>query len=431
MSPDTTKLLIADGTGTTADAVASFLKGDPSFELIGRVTTGEECLNAALLKRPDLVIIHSDLTQAPAIEVCEQLAQQNPDIGILMVLSAGFDEQLFQRMMGAGVTGFLFCPLQKDRTLEAIRSAVEKTERRSSVAAASVPEEDRRRVICVVGPRGGGGRTTVAVNLSCAIAKATTAGEKNNRVVLVDANVPGGDAAMFLDMNPRRTLADISPQTTVVDQVLVESLLQNHASGVALLVAANSETSERPELPRGVLLHVLTYLRRQFPFTVVDMPDAATEACRAVLDFSDDVLLVIGVDLPRLEAARVFLARLLESNFARGKIRAVLSDKNPYSKNIGTAEAERILDFPVAARLPCDMQAASAAINLGEPFVLRQPERPISRAIYDLAWALGVVEKPRESSLSGSLAALFRTAGFLKTAKLDRVHPRRTATVGR
>jgi pilus assembly protein CpaE len=270
----------------------------------------------------------------------------------------------------------------------------------------------------------------VAVNLSCAIAKATTAGEKNNRVVLVDANVPGGDAAMFLDMTPRRTLADISPQAKVIDQVMVESLLQNHASGVALLVAATSDSGERQELPCGMLLHVLTYLRRQFPFTVVDMPEAAGETCRAVLDFSDDVLLVVGVDLPRLEAARVYLARLLESNFSRGKIRVVLSDKNPYSKNIGAAEAERILDFPVAARLPCDMQAASSAINLGEPFVLREPDRPISRAIYDLACALGVGEQPGESSLSGSLAALFRTAGFLKTAKLDRVHPRRTGVVG-
>ncbi|MCX7823972.1 MAG: hypothetical protein N2689_00240 [Verrucomicrobiae bacterium] len=429
MSPDTIKLLIADGTGSTADAIGSFVKGDPSFEIIGRVSTGEECLNVALLKHPHLVIIHSGLTQVPAIDVCEQLAQQSPDIGVLMVLSVGFDEQLFQRMMGAGVAGFLFCPLQKERTLEAIRSAVEKTQRRLSLAAVE-SEEDRRRVICVVGSRGGAGCTTVAVNLSCAIAKTYPAEENGNRVVLVDANVPGGDAAMFLDMNPRRTLLDISPQVAVVDQVMVESLLQTHSSGVTLLAAAGSEPGDRLELPRGMLLHVLTYLRRQFPFTVVDLPGAGTEAFRGVLDFADEVLLVVGVDLPRLEAARVFLARLLESNFSRGKLRVVLSDKNPYSKNIGTAEAERILDFPVAARLPCDMQAATTAINLGEPFVLREPNRPISRAISDLARSLGAMETRKESSLATSLGALFRTASLFKASKGNGSARAKTGVVG-
>ena len=412
MNSETIRLLIADSTGSVADPILSFLKGDRTYEVVGRATTGDECLNMTLIKHPHLVIIHSELKNMSAIEACEQLAQQDSDVGVLMVLSAGFDEDLFQRMMGAGVAGFIFCPLEMNRTMDAIRSALmtKKKERQSLSAAPGAQEDDKRRVIAVIGSRGGSGRTTVAVNLSCAIAKATATRRDTSPVVLVDANVPGGDAAMFLDMNPRRTLLDISPKATVIDHVMVESLLENHPSGVSLLMAAGSETGDRPELPRGTLLHVLTHLRRQFPFTVVDMAETMTEASRAVLDFCDDVLLVVGADLPRLEAARLFMARLLESNFSRGKIHVVLNNKEPYSSNISTAEAEKILECRVAARLPYDKHTVPSAINLGQPFVLRQPDKPVSRAIHDLAHSLGAWEQHKESGL----AALFKTISSFK-----------------
>ena len=413
MSLTTTKILIADGTGSTADAIATFLKGDRAFEVIGRATTGDECLNMSVIKHPDVVMIHSDLKQPSAIEVCEQLTSENPNTSVLMMLTTGFDEDLFGRMMGASVAGFAFCPLQRDRTLDMIREAAEKTERRSHLVTLDPQEEDRPRVITVVGSRGGSGRTTIAANLACAIAKAAATKRKNNRVILVDANVPGGDAAAFLNMNPQRTLLDFLPKATVIDNVMVESLLENHPSGMMFLAAAGSETGDQMELPRGVLLHVLTHLRRRFLYTVVDMPEAATEASRAVLDFSDDVLLVVGVDLPRLEAARVFLARLLDLNFSRGKVHVVLNNKEPASSDIPTADAEEVLGFRAAARLPYDKSAVSTAINLGKPFVLDQPDKPVACAIHDLACSLGIIGR-RES---GRLAAFFKTSGLHKALR--------------
>jgi len=409
MNDKAIRILIADSEGSTGDSICVFLKGDESYEVVGRVADSGECLSMALIKHPDIAIIHSGLKPMSAIEVCEQLALQSPSTSIIMVLAVGFEENLFHRMMSAGVADFLICPLQKEQTLKEIRAVVEKcVARRHPVESAAHPEE-KQKVIAIVGCRGGGGRTTVAVNLGCALAGGAGKDAPAGRVALVDTNMPASDAAIFLDVEPRRTLADVLPQGMAVDRDVLESLLEGHSSGVMLLAAAGTGPREWSYLPRNALISVLAQLRNRFPFTVVDLADTVAETSRAVLDFCDDLVLVVGVDLPRLQAARLFLLRLLESNFPNEKIHVVLNDTGPESKNIETAQAEAIVEFPITVRLPYDGHLVPAAINLGQPFVLSHPDKPISRAMQDLAQKLG----------AGRLQAPGRV-GLFKSLRLGR-----------
>ncbi|MCX7824395.1 MAG: hypothetical protein N2689_02440 [Verrucomicrobiae bacterium] len=174
--------------------------------------------------------------------------------------------------------------------------------------------------------------------------------------------------------------------------------------GVMLLVAAGVEAHEWTYLPRNTLISILAQLRNRFPFTVVDLADTVAETSRAVLDFCDDLVLVVGADLPRLQAARLFLLRLLESNFPNEKIHVLLNDTGPESKNIETAQAGAILEFPITVRLPYDGHLVPAAINLGQPFVLSHPDKPVSRAVRDLALKLGA-----GGSRPSVLAGLFKS----------------------
>ncbi|MBM3887923.1 MAG: MinD/ParA family protein [Verrucomicrobia bacterium] len=411
MNEKAIRILIADSEGSTGDSICVFLKGDVGYEVVGRAADSGECLSMALIKHPDIAIIHSGLKPMSAIEVCEQLSQQSPSTSVIMVLAVGFEENLFHRMMSAGVADFLISPLQRDQTLREIHTVVEKrAARRQSAEGAPRPEE-KQKVIAIVGCRGGGGRTTVAVNLSCALAAAAGEGASAGRVALVDTNMPASDVAIFLDVEPRRTLADVLPQGMTVDRDVLESLLEGHSSGVMLLAAAGIGPHEWSYLPRNALISILAQLRSRFPFTVVDLADTVAETSRAVLDFCDDLVLVVGVDLPRLQAARLFLLRLLESNFPNEKVHVVLNDTGPESKNIETAQAEAILEFEVTARLPYDGHLVPAAINLGQPFVLSHPDKPVSRAVRELATKLG------EGRLrASSRGRLFKSLGLNRTA---------------
>lgn len=384
------KILIADSEGATCDRICSFLTGDPTYQVVGRAVNADECMSLALIKRPDVILVHNGLKPTSGIEVCEQLTLQNLDAATLLVVAQAMDENLFRRMMAANVSELLVAPLQKNRTMDAIRNAFDKkaSQRHGGAAASS---EESRRIIAVTGARGGCGRTMVAVNLSCAIARAMErVGPGGNNVVLADINVRAGDAATFLDIRPQRTLADITVSASGVDREMIESLLENHASGVTLLSATTPEPYGRQELTRGIIVSALAVLRSRFKYTLVDVGVTGTEVSNVTLDFCDTILMVVGMDLARLRAARLYMAHLLEANFPREKIQVVLNDIQPESKSISTAQAESILEATVAVRVPNEGRLVPASINLGQPFVLTHPSSPVSQAINDLAARLGV-----------------------------------------
>lgn len=400
MASQSIKILIADSEGAACDRICSFLTGDPTYQVVGRAVNADECMSLALIKRPDVILVHNSLKPTSGIEVCEQLALQNLDAATLLVVAQGMDENLFRRMMACGVSELLVAPLQKGRTMDAIRNASDKraSQRRGGATAAA---EESRRIIAVTGARGGCGRTMVAVNLSCAIARAVerTAPGGNN-VVLADINVRAGDAATFLDIQPQRTLADIAASAGSVDREMIESLMENHAGGVTLLSSSALEPYGRQELTRGIIVSALALLRSRFKYTVVDVGVTGTEVSNVTLDFCDTILMVVGMDLARLRATRLYMAHLLEANFPREKIQVVLNDIQPESKSISTTQAESILEVAVAARVPNEGRLVPASINLGQPFVLTHPSSPVSQAISDLATRLGV-DVDKGSSFKG------------------------------
>jgi Flp pilus assembly CpaE family ATPase len=156
------------------------------------------------------------------------------------------------------------------------------------------------------------------------------------------------------------------------------------------LSANAAEPYDRLELSRGIVISALAVLRQLYPFTLVDAPAPGTEVSDATLDFCDMILLIVGMDLPRLRAARLYLHHLLEANFPREKIQIVLNDVQQEAKSIGTPQAESILEIPIATRIPHDGRLVPASINLGQPFVLSNPDKAISRAIQELVGKLGV-----------------------------------------
>jgi len=62
---------------------------------------------------------------------------------------------------------------------------------------------------------------------------------------------------------------------------------------------------------------------------------------------------------------------------------------------------------PVAAQIPLDKQVVLSAVNHGVPFVLRDPTRPVSQGISQLAEYVqnALTEAPEEEDEEGAVAA--------------------------
>src|SRR5262249_47321167 len=143
------------------------------------------------------------------------------------------------------------------------------------------PETPKRRVITVTGPRGGCGKTVIATNL--AVSMATSA----DQIALVDLDLWGGDIAMLLDMQTRRTFGDLVPGFGGIYYDVVDSVMTKHNAGPSVLAAPLTGTFDGSTLSRYMVQSILEALREHYECTIVDTGYANLESTLAAMDYSD------------------------------------------------------------------------------------------------------------------------------------------------
>ena len=126
------------------------------------------------------------------------------------------------------------------------------------------------RLIAVLAAAGGSGASTLAVNIATILAK------DNEKAALIDLKPGRGDLAALLDLKPNFHLADLCVKVDRLDQAMFEKALIRHASGVHLLASPQVFADTRLVSPQGVS-QILTWARRLFMYTVVDLEDCFHE----------------------------------------------------------------------------------------------------------------------------------------------------------
>jgi pilus assembly protein CpaE len=376
------KIVVADNELGEREKLKSLLAGEADIQVVGEARDGKECLDMAVRQRPDIVLVKQDLPVISGLDAAEKITAEMPEIGVILILTGQEGEEVWHKMLRAGIKEFVTRPITADRLLEEVRKVMNlqaKAAKKTAAPTAGVePEGPKRQIITVTGPRGGCGKTVIASNLAVAMASAS------EKIALVDLNLWGGDVAMLLDLTPRRTLGDLLPGFGGIDYDVVDSVMVKHASGVSVLAAPLMGTFDGTTLSRYMVQSILEALREHYECTIVDTGYANLESTLAAMDYSDVILVVVGMDLPRLRDGKHYLKNLMAANYPKEKIRVVIN-RSSGSKEISPAEVESILEFPVAAQIPNDDGLVSTSVNLGQPFVASGPNKPVSRTLITLA----------------------------------------------
>ena len=116
------------------------------------------------------------------------------------------------------------------------------------------------------------------------------------KVVLVDLDLQFGDVSVFLNIVPKKTIAELVQERGKLTIDLIESYLIPHISGIKILPAPL-----RPELAELItpdhILEILAILRRHYDYVIIDTPPLFLDTNLSALDMSSQVLLVI-LDVP-------------------------------------------------------------------------------------------------------------------------------------
>jgi pilus assembly protein CpaE len=122
------------------------------------------------------------------------------------------------------------------------------------------------RVVIVFGVRGGVGTTTVAVNTAWHLAETL-----KRRVVLLDLDLQGGDAALHLDAKPSGSLSEALRNPERLDHLLIERAVTRLSDRLDLL--ASLEPLTQAEMPEEMaVLALINKLQERYRYVVVDLP---------------------------------------------------------------------------------------------------------------------------------------------------------------
>src|SRR6266850_1814086 len=95
-------------------------------------------------------------------------------------------------------------------------------------------------------------------------------GAQSPDLVVVDLNLPLGDAALYFDVQPAYTLAHIARESERLDPTFLRTLLSGKPNGVQIL--ASPVHAEEAELVRGEHVErALHLLRGDFDWVVLDL----------------------------------------------------------------------------------------------------------------------------------------------------------------
>ncbi|MEU7105448.1 AAA family ATPase [Streptomyces sp. NPDC046215] len=389
----TIRILPAIGDPDAARAICGLLGQLPGVEPLRTAVDSTRLLDtlAALAatsveELPEVVLVHERLGPVPALELIREVALRFPATGVVLV-TADTGPALYAAAMDSGARGLAGLPLSYDELGARVQAAAQwATGVRRHLGgdggpAGGAPSE-AGRLVAVVGAKGGVGTTVTAVQLALA---ASAAGRG---VALVDMDLQSGDVASYLDVQFRRSIADLAGIGDLSPRVLQDAVFP-HPTGLGLLLApAEGERGE--EVGDLVSRQIVGALRSRYEVVVVDCGTQITAAGAAVVETADVALLVTTPDVVSVRAAKRMVRLWDRLQIRKAEETTTVVNRHTRHAEIQPPLVERTTGTKAArTTIPAGYKELQPAVDAGRMQDL-DPKSPVRQALWALAGELGL-----------------------------------------
>jgi pilus assembly protein CpaE len=353
--------------------------------------------------KPTAAIIALGSNSENAVRFIERLKSECPNTALISAAQNASPEMILNSLR-AGAREFLRLPIIADELRTVLDRISEFTTKQ-----VEAPKK-KGRMVAVFSSKGGCGTSFMATNLAAAT---------NSKTVLVDLNLQAGDLPLFLGLEAKYSIADMVEKRQRLDETLINSLVMQHSTNLWLL-AAPREADSADEIEPQHVFEVLQKLREHFDYVVLDPQHTFDSITLAALDQSDEIILVLTLDIPAIRSTQRALEIFDRLGYPRKKVRIVV---NRWSKQIDLdlRQVEKFLGEPCIGFVPSDYQTAVNSINLGTPLVHAEPTSKIATEIRRIAEAisLGVAPIEEVSQRKGFLSSFLKKAPAQRQLKLQ------------
>lgn len=371
------KILIVDDIQDIRENICKLLEFHPEVDVVGQAATAGEAIERAKEIQPDVILMDINMPGMDGITATEIITVDVPHANTIMMSVQGEQEYL-RRSMVAGAKNYLTKPFTSDELMQAVRQVHKKELKSKNTLKDPREKVGKGKIITVFSAKGGVGKTTISTNLAVALTELLGV-----KVGIVDADLQFGDMALFLNIMPQATIADLVPHIDQLDVNLLERYLTDYNDKVKLL-SAPFRPQQADSITGNHLTVILETMVNMFDYVIIDTAPVFNEVILSVLDAADCILVISSLDLPAIKNVKLCMEMMESLHYSKEKIKLVLNRANSEG-GIRTGEVEESLHHDFIATLPSDGKTVLGAVNRGIPFVLSHPETLVSQSIFNLA----------------------------------------------
>jgi pilus assembly protein CpaE len=365
------------------------LEADPAVRSRIAMQLGEQATTIESLSEldgrygstPVLLVLGPSTSTAPDLGGAEALLARRPDVGAILI-AEHLTTDLFQRAIRSGVRDVLAAPAETGQLNEAVRrvsqTLVASRTGGPGPMGGAEDDADRGKVITVFSTKGGAGKSVIATNLGVLLAQ-----RSDKPVALVDADLQFGDIAVMLKLAPQHTIVDAVGSYERLDAGFMENILSTHPASGLKVLPAPLEPAFADQIGAEQMSHIVKLLRSMCSYVVIDTPAYFNDVVLSLIEDSDDVLLIAGMDIPNIKNVKIGLQTLRLLNTPMSKLHLILNRANSKVK-LEVGEVERTLGVKAEALIPSDV-VVPQSVNKGTPVVLDAPRSAIAKSLEQLA----------------------------------------------
>jgi pilus assembly protein CpaE len=345
--------------------------------------TGKEGLAKISATKPEVIIVDLRLPDISGHDILERLRRDSEYSNIpVIVITARNELGDKLKAFELGADDYLIKPFQPEELVARMRILARRGRAMRIVSQMEKSDEKLTTIIAIHSLRGGVGTTSISVNLALAIKQIWA-----KETLLVDAVFSAGQVAMMLNTKPRFSWEDFAEvELKNIDEELIGNIVTKHPTGLSFVAAPRSPIAI-DSFSDDFWKTVLSKLAKQYEFIVIDTAHDFTDITIQMLNFANNLVLVVAPEMSSLRAAMSAMDIYDKLGFPVEKIKLLLNS-NSSIVGIRQAQIEKVLGHPVDFVIPYEPEEVIRAVNFGEPFFLKNSALPISMKLEDMAYIL-------------------------------------------
>jgi pilus assembly protein CpaE len=317
----------------------------------------------------NVVIVDVDSNPERALDLVEAISIHG--LATAMVYSTSADPELLLSCMRVGAREFFTLPFAPGAMAEAMvrASALGSAER--------PPKKAEGKLLVFLSAKGGSGVTTLACNYAVALAQ-----ESGKKTLLIDLNLPLGDAAIDLGIKARYSTLSALENFSRLDSNFLATMLVKHNSGLFVLAAPSELTTL--QVSDDAIDKLLEVAAQDFDYVVVDAGSRLELQHTHLFDESAYIYIVTQIGVPELRNSNRLISKL--STAGNPKFSIVINRYDPRNQGISEEDIAKALIRPAEWKIPNNYAAVRRMQNTAVP--LTEEDTEIARAVRQMSRAV-------------------------------------------